>query len=343
MPMPTKQTSSLRSARAAAIVIISFGCIVGHGLMRPPARPRAMLGERFRAPAPARSSSSRRGTSRARARSRPRRCRRRCRACSSPAHRTDRRRPAPSTMAPTVQAGRITALKLRGPKSSTISSTVTIERLAASTASFCTPTMPSSITLPARSAFSAWMIATSGRMRRHGGELLAGERTGDVLDARIDLRQVDADDSRGTPRRAAPPRPPRRHWPWRRGNAPRSRADCGQPFSTASRRRCSEPTPGLPPQENTSFSRAAHADELVVEQVGRHLDQGEVAPSLADDLVPGGVRDEMGEPLHRHGIAVPDAVLHRFGQGQKTRHRMVVRSGELRGYLRGAPGRVKCA
>ena len=27
----------------------------------------------------------------------------------------------------------------------------------------------------------------------------------------------------------------------------------GQPFSTASRRRCSEPTPGLPPQEKTSF------------------------------------------------------------------------------------------
>ena len=28
----------------------------------------------------------------------------------------------------------------------------------------------------------------------------------------------------------------------------------GQPFSTASRRRNSEPTPGLPPQENTSFA-----------------------------------------------------------------------------------------
>ena len=28
---------------------------------------------------------------------------------------------------------------------------------------------------------------------------------------------------------------------------------CGQPFCTASRNRCSEPTPGLPPQQKTSF------------------------------------------------------------------------------------------
>ena len=46
--------------------------------------------------------------------------------------------------------------------SSTTSSTVTIERVAASTASFCTPVMPHIATLPARSACWAWMIATSG-------------------------------------------------------------------------------------------------------------------------------------------------------------------------------------
>src|SRR5215510_6118712 len=94
-------------------------------------------------------------------------------------------------MAPTVQAGRITALKLRGPKSSTISSTVTTERLEASTTSFCTPTMPSSSTLPVR-----W----------HSRELLAGERAGDVLDARINLREFDpdvaAEDGARQPRRA---------------------------------------------------------------------------------------------------------------------------------------------
>ena len=67
-------------------------------------------------------------------------------------------------MAVTVQCGSTQALNDLGPRSSTISSTVTSERLAASTASFCTPTMPSSSTLPARSAFCAWITALSSRM-----------------------------------------------------------------------------------------------------------------------------------------------------------------------------------
>jgi hypothetical protein len=46
---------------------------------------------------------------------------------------------------------------------STRSSTVTMERFAASTASFCTPTMPHSRTFPLASAFCAWMTETSGR------------------------------------------------------------------------------------------------------------------------------------------------------------------------------------
>src|SRR6266704_1365884 len=86
----------------------------------------------------------------------------------------------------------------------------------------------------------------------------------------------------------------------------------------------------------------AHADELVVKQVWRHFDEGEPAPLLADDLMAGSVGNEVGEPLHRHGIAVPDAVLHGFGQGQETRHRVIVRCWDGSGYLRGAPGGVKC-
>ncbi|MCY1381461.1 hypothetical protein D9M69_693710 [compost metagenome] len=60
--------------------------------------------------------------------------------------------------------GSTTELGDGGASSSTISSTVTIDRLAASTASFCTPTMPSMSTLPFRSARWAWMIVTSGRI-----------------------------------------------------------------------------------------------------------------------------------------------------------------------------------
>ena len=66
-------------------------------------------------------------------------------------------------MAVTVHDGRMTAFDERSPNSSTTSSTVTIDRFAASTASFCTPTMPSRRTLPAWSARSAWMTAMSGR------------------------------------------------------------------------------------------------------------------------------------------------------------------------------------
>src|SRR5262249_28950664 len=69
--------------------------------------------------------------------------------------------------------------------------------------------------------------------------------------------------------------------------------------------------------------------ELVVKEVGRHLDEGQPASSLPDDLMARGIRDEMGEPLHRYGIAVPDAVLHGFGQGQETRHRVKIRLGWL--------------
>ena len=51
----------------------------------------------------------------------------------------------------------------RSSSSGTISSTVTIARCEASTASFCTPVMPHICTFPASSACWAWMMPTSGR------------------------------------------------------------------------------------------------------------------------------------------------------------------------------------
>lgn len=74
-----------------------------------------------------------------------------------------RRRGAPGTTqtALTTQRGRMQALG--GASSvSTISSTVTITLRAASAASFCTPRMPHSNTLPRRSACCAWITVTSG-------------------------------------------------------------------------------------------------------------------------------------------------------------------------------------
>jgi hypothetical protein len=63
---------------------------------------------------------------------------------------------------------------------------------------------------------------------------------------------------------------------------------------------------------------AAGADHLVVDDVRRHPDQGEVATALADDLVPGRDRDQVGEPLHRHGVAVVDERGDRFAEGHQV-------------------------
>ena len=57
------------------------------------------------------------------------------------------------------------------------------------------------------------------------------------------------------------------------------------------------------------FPRASHAYELVVDQVRRHPDEGEVSPSLAHDLVGRGGRYQMGEPFQGNRVAV----AHEFG------------------------------
>ena len=54
----------------------------------------------------------------------------------------------------------------------------------------------------------------------------------------------------------------------------------------------------------------ARGDHLVVDDVWRHPGEREIALALADDLVSGGERDEVGEALDRHRIAVPDDVRH---------------------------------
>ena len=59
---------------------------------------------------------------------------------------------------------------------------------------------------------------------------------------------------------------------------------------------------------------AAHPDQLVVDDVGRHPDERQVAPPLADQLVPGRVRDQVREALERDGVAVADELGDRLGE-----------------------------
>ena len=48
----------------------------------------------------------------------------------------------------------------------------------------------------------------------------------------------------------------------------------------------------------------AHANHLVVEDVRRHPDEGEVAAALTDDLVARGIGDQVREPLQGYAVAV---------------------------------------
>src|SRR5205807_7045071 len=60
--------------------------------------------------------------------------------------------------------------------------------------------------------------------------------------------------------------------------------------------------PGIAAPRENELARAAHADELIVDQVGRHADQREVATALADDLVAGSKGNQVREPFHGHGV-----------------------------------------
>ena len=74
------------------------------------------------------------------------------------------------------------------------------------------------------------------------------------------------------------------------------------------------PDAGIAAPGKHQLARAARSDELVVDEIGGHPDQGEVAPPLPDHLVPGGERDQVGESLHRHNVAVLHGQCDRLGQ-----------------------------
>ena len=97
-----------------------------------------------------------------------------------------------------------------------------------------------------------------GVQRGYRGQPLAGERAGDRPDSGLAVQagqalQAGAAVAAQDRERQARRRRPRTGWPCPRGCVPPAASGPGQPFSTASRNRCSEPTPGLPPQEKISL------------------------------------------------------------------------------------------
>ena len=61
---------------------------------------------------------------------------------------------------------------------------------------------------------------------------------------------------------------------------------------------------------------AARRDHLVVDQIGSEAAEGELAPALADDFVPGGERDQMGETFDDERVTV----VHEARDGVLERH-----------------------
>ncbi len=65
------------------------------------------------------------------------------------------------------------------------------------------------------------------------------------------------------------------------------------------------------------FAGAAGRHHLVIDQVGGGPRQGQVLAPLADDLVPGGEGDQVGEPGRIDTIAVMDIFLDSLGKRYK--------------------------
>ncbi len=83
---------------------------------------------------------------------------------------------------------------------------------------------------------------------------------------------------------------------------------------------------GVPEPREDELPGAAGGHHLVVHQVRGQPGQGQVAPALADDLVPGRERDEVGEPLDRDQVPVMDV----GGDGLRQRENLAGRAVSLR-------------
>ena len=194
--------------------------------------------------------------------------------------------------------------------SSTSSSTTTMTRSAANAASFWQPSRPQTWVSPAASARWAWTIVTSGAERGHGVDRPVAVRRFDLPDERVRLRQVGLE--------VAPERVERQVR--RPGRVPADHPEVAVLLHLERRRiGVLDPPPDRPEAAHAGVAQPAEdelagdagRDHLVVDEVGRHARQGQVALALADDLVPGGEADEVREALDGHGVAVADEVRDR--------------------------------
>ena len=158
-----------------------------------------------------------------------------------------------------------------------------------------------------------------GSMGRHGRERFASEGTGDEFHVGVHAGQIGAEV-------AAEER--RRHAGRASGvgmghggvtvllnlNRVRPSALDGIPQPME------RPHAGIAAPGEHELPGGAAADHLVVEQVGRHPDQREIAKALTDDFVPGGERNEVGEPFEGDRVAGVDELADCVGKTEKSTH-----------------------
>ncbi len=156
--------------------------------------------------------------------------------------------------------------------------------------------------------------------RRYGGQLLAGERAGDRRQRRRVPDEVgaavaaqDCERQAGRPGGVAVGHPRmavlfdlQRPWP----------AVLDRVAETVQRADARVAAP-----REDQLADAPCADHLVVDDVGGHPHDREIAPALANDLVTGGNRDEMREPFEGEGVAVVDQFGDRRAQRGVCGHR----------------------
>jgi len=160
-------------------------------------------------------------------------------------------------------------------------------------------------------------------VRRDRRQLLAGERTNHALDLGIHLRQVAADITAEN----------RARQPGRAGLVGIGHGGMRVLFQFQLLRpavldRIAEAVQRADariaaPRENKLVD-AAHADELVVDQVRRHADQSETLAALADDFVAGGMRNKVREAFQRHRVAIANSGLDGLGERRNTRHAILL-------------------
>ena len=204
--------------------------------------------------------------------------------------------------------------------SSTSSSTTTITRSAANAASFWQPSRPQTWVLPFAVGALGMDDRDVGLERRHGVDLPVAVWRRHLADQRVGHRQVGLEvrPQREERQVRGPRGVPRDHPEMRvlleleRGHAQlrdRGRLDAPPDRVEPAHARVAEP-------REDQLPRDAARDHLVVDDVGRHAAQGQVAPALADDLVAGRERDEVREPLDGDAVAIPDELRDRVAHGR---------------------------